>query len=50
MGDRKSERVVNLNDNRVAGWSWFAAAPTIHWSPRTETGAQEIYALDREAR
>jgi serine/threonine protein kinase/Tol biopolymer transport system component len=49
MRNRKVERVVNLNDIRVAGYGWFAAAPSNSFVTAHNAGGQQIFALDWEA-
>jgi hypothetical protein len=48
MRDRKVEQVAKLNDVRVAGWGWFAAAPNNSLITAVEAGTEEIYALEWE--
>ena len=49
MRDRKVERVADLNNIRVAGWGWFAAAPNNSFITARDAGTEEIYALEWKA-
>jgi Tol biopolymer transport system component len=48
--DRKVEPVSNLQQMRVTGWGWFAAAPNNSFVTAVDASIQEIFALDWKAR
>lgn len=49
MRDRKVERLTNSKGIRIAGWGWFAAAPSNSLVTAIDAGTEEIFALDWKA-